>query len=116
MPDPSRLYRRVTESNVPTRVIAHLSVVTLVIAASVAGFSNTQGHDGAGPSSDRFLSLVSSVRGAAAPSEEITPIAYDVDAMIEACRVGPRGASVAEVEMWAEETAAFSGFEVRETD
>lgn len=83
MPDPSRLYRRVTESNVPTRVIAHLSVVTLVIAASVAGFSNTQGHDGAGPSSDRFLSLVSSVRGAAAPSEEITPIAYDVDAMIE---------------------------------
>lgn len=42
--------------------------------------------------------------------------ARDVDAMIEACRVGPRGASVAEVEMWAEETAAFSGFEVRETD
>ena len=31
-------------------------------------------------------------------------------------RRGPRGASVAEVEMWAEETAAFSGFEVRETD
>jgi murein DD-endopeptidase MepM/ murein hydrolase activator NlpD len=84
LPDPSRLYRRVTESNVPTRVIAHLSVVALVIAASVAGFSNTQGHDGAGPSSGRdFISLVSSVRGAAAPGEELTATAYDVEAMIE---------------------------------
>jgi murein DD-endopeptidase MepM/ murein hydrolase activator NlpD len=65
-------------------VIAHLSVVTLVIAASVAGFSNTQGHDGAGPSADRgILSLVSSVRGAAAPTEELTTTTYDVDAMIE---------------------------------
>jgi murein DD-endopeptidase MepM/ murein hydrolase activator NlpD len=83
LPDPSRLYRRVTESSVPTRVIAHLSVVTLVIAASVAGFSNTQGHDGAGPSADRLFSLVSSVRGAAVPTEGLPATTYDVDAMIE---------------------------------
>jgi murein DD-endopeptidase MepM/ murein hydrolase activator NlpD len=84
LPDPSRLYRRVTESNVPTRVIAHLSVVTLVVAASFAGFSSTSGHDGAGPSTDRsFLPLISSVRGAAAPTQELTATTYDVDAMIE---------------------------------
>ena len=84
MPDPSRLYRRVTESNVPTRVIAHLSVVTLVVAASFAGFSSTGGHDGAGPSTDRsFLPLISSVRGAAAPTQELTATTYDIDAMIE---------------------------------
>ena len=82
MPDPSRLYRRITESNVPTRVIAHLSVVSLVVAASLAGFSSTQGHDGAGPSADRsFLSLVSSVRGAAAPTQELSSTTFDVDAL-----------------------------------
>ena len=84
MPDPSRLYRRITESNLPTRVIAHLSVVSLVVAASVTGLANSQGHDGSGPSSDRgFLSLVSSVRGAAEASQELTTTSYDLDALAE---------------------------------
>lgn len=41
--------------------------------------------------------------------------AADVDAMIEACRLGPPGARVTAMETWAEEAKAFAGFEVRET-
>ena len=83
MPDPSRLYRRITASNVPTRVVAHLSVVSLVLGASVAGLASSGGHDGAGPSSDPgFLSLVSSVRGAA-ESNELTSTSYDLNALAE---------------------------------
>ncbi len=84
MPEPSRLYRRIIKSNVPTRVVAHLSVVALVAAASVAGFANTQGHDGGGPSSDSgFLSLVSRVHGAAEASAQAPSISYDTEALTE---------------------------------
>jgi murein DD-endopeptidase MepM/ murein hydrolase activator NlpD len=84
LPDPSRLYRRITESNVPTRVIAHLSVVSLVVAASVAGLAGTQGTDGSGPTSDPgFLSLVSSVRGAAEASQDFESTSYNTDALLE---------------------------------
>ena len=63
MPDPRRLFRRVTESSLPTRVIAHLSVVSLVAVASLAGLSQTQAPGTADADSD-FLALVQSVRGA----------------------------------------------------
>lgn len=63
MPDPRRLYRRVTESNLPTRVIAHISVVSLVAVASLAGLSQAQMTGDAASRSD-FLALVQSVRGA----------------------------------------------------
>lgn len=74
MPDPRRLYRRITESNLPTRVIAHLSVVSLVVAASASGFAETQDIGTDAPDSDSFLSLVSSVRGAAEATDELSPI------------------------------------------
>ncbi|HEX7172691.1 MAG TPA: M23 family metallopeptidase [Candidatus Limnocylindria bacterium] len=64
MPDPRRLYRRVTESNLPTRVIAHISVVSLVAVASLAGLSQTQAP-GTADADSVFLALVQSVRGAA---------------------------------------------------
>lgn len=85
MPDPRRLYRRITDSNLPTRVIAHISVVSLVVAASAASYAGAQGHDGAGPSSDPgFLSLVSSVRGAAEqPGQAPLSTSYDLDALSE---------------------------------
>jgi murein DD-endopeptidase MepM/ murein hydrolase activator NlpD len=84
LPDPRRLYRRITESSLPTRVIAHLSVVSLLAVASLAGFAGTQGHDGAGPSSDRsFLSLVSSVRGAADPSDGTSSTTFDASALAD---------------------------------
>ncbi len=64
MPDPRRLYRRVTESNLPTRVIAHISVVSLVAVASLAGLNQAQ-SSGTSDGSSNFLALVQSVRGAA---------------------------------------------------
>ena len=64
MPDPRRLYRRVTESNLPTRVIAHISVVSLVAVASLAGLNQAQ-SPGTDDGSSDFLALVQRVRGAA---------------------------------------------------
>lgn len=66
MPDPRRLYRRITESNVPTRVVAHLSVVSLVAAASLAGVAQAQtpGASGDDVADSNFLPFVQSVRGA----------------------------------------------------
>jgi murein DD-endopeptidase MepM/ murein hydrolase activator NlpD len=85
LPDPRRLYRRITDSSLPTRVIAHISVVSLVVAASAASYAGAQGHDGAGPSTDPgFLSLVSSVRGAAEQTGQ-APVStsYVLDALNE---------------------------------
>jgi murein DD-endopeptidase MepM/ murein hydrolase activator NlpD len=62
LPDPRRLIRRVTESNLPTRVIAHLSVVSLVAVAAFTGLG--QASDAGTPESE-FLSLVQQARGAA---------------------------------------------------
>jgi len=63
-------------------VIAHLSVVSLLLAASAAGYAGAQGTDGPGPSTDPgFLSLVSSVRGAAEPNRELGTTSYSVDAL-----------------------------------
>lgn len=68
MPDPRRLYRRVTDSNLPTRVLAHLSVASLVVAASIAGLSAQS--PGSVASESEFLALVQRVRGA---GDEPTP-------------------------------------------
>jgi len=51
-------------------VIAHLSVVSLVVVASLAGYASSQAGGATGTSSDGFLSLVSTVRGAA----DATPV------------------------------------------
>lgn len=83
MPDSSRLIRRISRSGLPTRVVAHLSVVSLVVCATLVGFASTGGTDGAGPSSDRsFLSLVSSVRGAGNSTEQ-PPATFGLDALSE---------------------------------
>jgi murein DD-endopeptidase MepM/ murein hydrolase activator NlpD len=64
-------------------VIAHLSVASLVVAATAAGLATTQGHDGAGPDSDSFLSLVSSVRGAADATPDLGTSTFDTNALSE---------------------------------
>lgn len=48
MPDPRRLISRLTTSTLPTRVIAHLSVVSLVAAAGFAGLAGTSPTAGDG--------------------------------------------------------------------
>lgn len=76
-------------------MIAHFSVVSLVAATSVAGFATTQGHDGAGRSSDAgFLSLVSGVRGAGEPgaTQELSELSYDLNALSEEATLLDRGA------------------------
>ena len=93
MPDPRRLYRRITESTLPTRVIAHLSVVGLVLAASFVGFGGRGGTDGAGPTSDPgFIALISQARGAAGPTINQDPITFDTEALNEEQDALDRGA------------------------
>ncbi len=72
MPDPRRLFGRVTESQLPTRLIAHISVVSLVVVTSLAGLSQTQGSPNA-EAPDDFLAIVQSVRGAADQPSSIEP-------------------------------------------
>jgi len=93
LPDPRRLYRRLTNSTLPTRVIAHLSVVGLVLAASFVGFGGRGGTDGAGPTSDPgFIALISQARGAAEPTLNAAPITFDTEALNEEQAALDRGA------------------------
>lgn len=61
MPDPRRLYHRLSASNLPTRLVSHLTVVSLVAAASMAGLATQQDDLDTGVDTGF---LVSSVRGA----------------------------------------------------
>ena len=97
MPNLRRLYRRLTESPLPTRMIAHLSVVSLVTIASAAGIAQAQGKGS--PSADRgvesgFPSIVSAARGAANESPTSTPSIYRLTAQpVDAALTGlDRGA------------------------
>ncbi|MDQ3149023.1 MAG: peptidoglycan DD-metalloendopeptidase family protein [Chloroflexota bacterium] len=85
MPDLRRRYRRFTESHLPTRVIAHLSVVSLVIVASAAGIAQAQGSGSNATTSTRvetgFPSIVSAARGAAADSPAPTPSVYTMTSL-----------------------------------
>lgn len=56
------MYRRIADSALLGRLIAHLSVVALVAVASFAGVSASSGSEGT--EGGGFLDLVSSVRGA----------------------------------------------------
>lgn len=67
MPELRRLYRRVTESHLPTRMIAHIAVVSLVAVASAAGIAQAQSTGSTSPHAGietGFPSIVTSVRGA----------------------------------------------------
>jgi murein DD-endopeptidase MepM/ murein hydrolase activator NlpD len=83
LPELRRLYRRITESPLPTRMIAHLSVVSLVTLASAAGIAQAQGT-GSAPSDTRveagFPSIVSTVRGAAGDSAVSTSSVHSLTA------------------------------------
>jgi murein DD-endopeptidase MepM/ murein hydrolase activator NlpD len=63
LPDPRRFYRRVTRSNLPSRLISHLAVLSLVVAAMTAGLAQSQQSGVAGNGIDTGF-LVSTVRGA----------------------------------------------------
>ena len=93
MPDPRRLYRRLTNSSFPTRLITHISVVSLVLAAGFAGVSGTaetatdQDHFGGS------APFVTTVYGAAAPTQEFAASEFDTrDAVDEKGGLLDRGA------------------------
>jgi murein DD-endopeptidase MepM/ murein hydrolase activator NlpD len=92
LPDPRRLYRRITSSTLPTRVIAHLSVVSLVAAAGFAGLSGTAetaAEDGHFAGSAPF---VTTVYGAAAPDVQPARVYQTGDSTDEHARILDRGA------------------------
>jgi murein DD-endopeptidase MepM/ murein hydrolase activator NlpD len=77
LPDPRRLIRRITSSPLPTRVIAHLSVVSLVAAAGFAGLSSTPTIESE-PHFAGSAPFVTTVRGAAeADAQPPTAVHFD---------------------------------------
>ncbi|MEO5985782.1 MAG: M23 family metallopeptidase [Candidatus Limnocylindria bacterium] len=82
MPYLRRLTRRVTESHLLTRVIAHLSVAGLVAFAAAAGVAQSQGTGSVNPARAEtgFPTIVSTVRGAADPTASDTSSTFSVSA------------------------------------
>jgi murein DD-endopeptidase MepM/ murein hydrolase activator NlpD len=84
LPDLRRLYRRFTDSPLPTRVIAHLTVVSLVAVASATGFAHTQGGDSPLPAARAgagFPSIVTTVHAAAAPASSGSVEVFSLSAL-----------------------------------
>ena len=92
MPDPRRLTSRLTNSSLPTRLIAHLSVVSLVAVAGLAGIagtSDTATEDGHFAGSAPFVTIV---YGAADPNDPLTTSYFDTrDAVDEMAAIVDRG-------------------------
>jgi murein DD-endopeptidase MepM/ murein hydrolase activator NlpD len=92
LPDPRRPFRRLVESTLPTRLIAHLTVVTLVVAASLVGISQADGAGSASAIDDTAFSLVSQVRGAADATQTQAPSSLQVNPLMEEAATLDRGA------------------------
>ena len=80
MPHLRRLTRRVADSNLPARVIAHLSVVSLVVLATAAGVAQSQATGSVGQSRAEtgFPTIVSTVRGAGDAQDLSSPSTFSV--------------------------------------
>ena len=83
MPVLRRLYRRFTDSHLPTRVTAHLTVVSLVVLAAGTGYASVAGN--ASESGDQtgsgLPSIVTAVRAAAEPEASATGEVYSLNAL-----------------------------------
>ena len=102
MPDPRRLYGRLTNSSLPTRVITHISVVGFVLAAGFAGASGTSetAEDGHFAGSAPF---VTTVYGAAPVTQEFAATQFDTrDSVDEKSALLDRGARPEATESSAE--------------
>ena len=96
MPKLRRLYRRFTESHLPTRVVAHLSVVSLVALASAAGIAQAQGSGSTSTdtrSETGFPSIVGTVRAGGPESAISTPSTYSLTAVPDDLLQIDRGAN-----------------------
>ena len=84
MPDLRRLTRRLTESPLPTRIVAHLFVVSLVGAAAATGLASRPAGDDqvATPRGDvAFGGLVSTVFAAPEAQPSSSPEVYSLNAL-----------------------------------
>jgi hypothetical protein len=79
LPDPRRLYRRVTQSSMPTRLIAHVSVLSLVAVATLIGLGQVQ--PAATVAGTDFFSLIQQVRGAADEPLSDEPVLIEINGM-----------------------------------
>lgn len=77
MPDPRRLYSRLSNWTLPTRAIAHLSVVSLVAAAGLAGLSQTSETEAGGDHFAGSALFVTTVYGVNAQSQSFETTQYD---------------------------------------
>jgi murein DD-endopeptidase MepM/ murein hydrolase activator NlpD len=82
LPDLRRLYRRFTESPLPTRVTAHLTVVSLVVLATATGYANASGGDSdtarPGPG---LPPIVTAVHAAAEPTASTAAEVFSLNAL-----------------------------------
>ena len=77
-----RLYRRFTESPLPTRVVAHLTVVSLVAVASATGISQAQGDPVQDAQAETgAFSFVSTVRAGSVETPAATAAVYSLTAL-----------------------------------
>jgi murein DD-endopeptidase MepM/ murein hydrolase activator NlpD len=90
LPDPRHTYRRIATSGPSSRAIAHLSVIGLVVTASVAGLAHSQSST---ETATGFLPFVSSVRGAAGQDQPATTTFFDTEALGEEQSTLNRGAA-----------------------
>lgn len=114
MPDPRKLIRRIGQSNLPSRLVAHAIVVSLVLAASVGAVASANGTDGAGPG---FVSsiVVSPVRGAAAPTAEPTSVELDVTPSVGGVPAAENGGSLPSILLDRGTAAVIPGHEAQPT-
>jgi len=90
LPDPRKLIRRIGQSALPTRLVAHVTVVSLVLFASVGAVTSSNGTDGAGPGFVQSI-VVSPVRGAVVPTPQPTSVELDITPDVGVAAVPPRG-------------------------
>jgi murein DD-endopeptidase MepM/ murein hydrolase activator NlpD len=84
LPELRRLYRRFTDSPLPTRVVAHLSVVSLVALATATGLAQANGGDDGVPDARAeagFPAIVPSVHAAGLPTADEAPDVYSLSAL-----------------------------------
>ena len=82
MPDLRRLYRRFTDSPLPTRVTAHLTVVSLVVLATATGYANASGGDSETARTGPGLpTIVSAAHAAAEPTATATGEVFSLNAL-----------------------------------
>ena len=84
MPDLRRLTRRLTESPLPTRLVAHLFVVSLLVAASATGFTSRPAGEtqlASQRADTAFAGLVTTVLAAPEAQPASSPEVYSLSAL-----------------------------------